>query len=111
MPTLIRRSKWQDKAPPLKLGQAVIVCDPNESRNDWKRGRIIDVVVSNDGQVRSATIQTTSGLFRRLANKIAVLDVIGETHSSHGGEDVNDEASSNKPEPKVATQTSTAVKP
>lgn len=43
LPTLVRRSKWHEKATPLKPEQLVLICDPNKSRNRWKRGRIIDV--------------------------------------------------------------------
>ena len=51
---------------------------------------MVEVVVSSDGQVRSATVKTASGLKRRPACKLAVLDV-GETSLFHGGGNVTDE--------------------
>lgn len=38
-------------------------------------GRIEDVVVAKDGQVRQASVRTSSGLIRRPAHELAALDV------------------------------------
>lgn len=75
LPTLTRRSKWHEKAPELEPGQLVLIVDPNESRNEWKRGRIVEVIRAADGQTRRATVKTSSGLLNRPAYKLAVLNV------------------------------------
>ena len=89
LPNLLKRAKWHDRAPPLEPGQLVMIVDPETSRNDWRRGRIVEVSKSRDGQTRSALVKTTKGILRRSANRLAVLDVTGETRSSfHGGGNV-----------------------
>ncbi|XP_062714068.1 uncharacterized protein LOC134290870 [Aedes albopictus] len=45
----------------------------------WKRGRIINIHLGKDGQPRSATVRTTSGIYERPTTKLAVLDVRRET--------------------------------
>lgn len=91
LPVLGRRCKWQAKAPPLTPGQLVLICDPDAPRNEWKRGVVLEVVLANDGQTRSAKVQTSTGVYRRPAHKLAVLDIVGETPSLHGGGRVVDE--------------------
>uniref|UniRef100_A0A182PWU9 DUF5641 domain-containing protein n=1 Tax=Anopheles epiroticus TaxID=199890 RepID=A0A182PWU9_9DIPT len=57
------------------LDDIVLIADNNLPRNCWPKGRVIEVVRANDGQVRRASVQTTSGIIERPATKIAVLDV------------------------------------
>ena len=52
-------AKGQSNATP-KVGTVVIVND-DEPRNKWRTGRIIDVISSNDGVVRSAVLKLTNG--------------------------------------------------
>ncbi|KAM8718255.1 hypothetical protein ACLKA7_000957 [Drosophila subpalustris] len=63
----------------LEIRDVVIICDENESRGQWKKGRIISVQTVRDGQVRTATVKTETGVLRRPASKLAVLDVVGES--------------------------------
>ncbi|KAM8714715.1 hypothetical protein ACLKA7_001125 [Drosophila subpalustris] len=63
----------------LEIRDVVIICDENESRGQWKKGRIISVQTARDGQVRTATVKTETGVLRRPASKLAVLDVVGES--------------------------------
>ncbi|XP_055622897.1 uncharacterized protein LOC129766397 [Toxorhynchites rutilus septentrionalis] len=74
-PVITRRAKWFRPAKPIKIGDIVIVVDSSFPRNCWPKGRIIAVKASKDGQVRSATVQTESGIYERPAVKLAVLDI------------------------------------
>ncbi|XP_055906424.1 uncharacterized protein LOC129941741 [Eupeodes corollae] len=91
LPTITRRSKWFTPAKPIEVGNIIIIADPNSPRSCWPKGKVIDKKISSDGQVRSATIQTSSGVYERPAVKLAVLDVDGinlvkSTHpSGHTG--------------------------
>lgn len=74
LPTLNRREKWCSPTKPLMVNDIVIVIDPNATRNTWTRGRIVKVNIGRDGQVRSAEVQTKSGIFTRPAVNLAKLE-------------------------------------
>ena len=78
LPCLVKSDKWHKRAPPLQRDQVVYVCDPDLPRSRWQLGRIIQVFTGKDGQTRSALVKTSSGVIRRPANKLAVLEVAGE---------------------------------
>ncbi|XP_062712613.1 uncharacterized protein LOC134289907 [Aedes albopictus] len=75
LPVLTRRSKWFERVKPIQVDDTVIVVDGNSARNEWLKGKIVEIFVAPDGQVRKAKIQTTKGILLRPAAKIAVLDV------------------------------------
>lgn len=60
---------------PIQIGDVVVIVDDQLPRNHWPKGIIVETKISQDGQVRSATVQTKTGILRRPAIKIAVLDV------------------------------------
>lgn len=76
-----RRTKWFEKVKPVEVGDVVILVDPKLPRNTWPKGRIIGIKRGKDGQVRSATIHTCSGIYERPVVKIAVLDVGVKHHT------------------------------
>ncbi|XP_055903410.1 uncharacterized protein LOC129939426 [Eupeodes corollae] len=75
LPELTLRSKWYDPVQPLKIGDIVVLIDKDLPRNNYPKGRIIAVKTSSDGQVRSATIQTSNGIFERPTVKLALLQL------------------------------------
>ncbi|XP_062713779.1 uncharacterized protein LOC134290623 [Aedes albopictus] len=76
LPTITRRNKWFNNVKPIEVNDIVVIVDPQLPRNQWPRGRVIGVTTSADGQVRSATVQTSNGgIYERPAVKLAVLDV------------------------------------
>lgn len=77
LPTLTRRGKWFNRVSPIKVDDIVVVADQDLPRNCWPKGRVVSTNLGKDGQVRSAVIQTKSGILTRPAVKIAVLDVAG----------------------------------
>ncbi|XP_055622976.1 uncharacterized protein LOC129766468 [Toxorhynchites rutilus septentrionalis] len=74
LPEITRRSKWYQKAPPIKDGDIVLIVDADHPRNCWPKGRVIGTS-NKDGQVRRVTIQTAKGVYERPTVKVAVLDV------------------------------------
>lgn len=74
LPQLLTRPKWQEEVSPLQPGDIVIILDPSLPRSQWKMGKINQVFFGRDGQVRSAEVKTSSGLIRRPAVKLAVLN-------------------------------------
>ncbi|XP_053699046.1 uncharacterized protein LOC128746016 [Sabethes cyaneus] len=76
MPTITRRTKWFTPAKPIAVGDIVVIVDPKFHRNHWPKGRVIDTHQAPDGQVRWATVQSTSGgIYERPAVSLAVLDI------------------------------------
>lgn len=75
LPTLTRRTKWCERTDPIKVGDIVVIIDENNHRNCWPKGRVVDVFPGKDGQVRHALVQTSTGIYKRPAVKLAVLDV------------------------------------
>lgn len=79
LPEITRRTKWHSPCSrPLKVGDIVIITDPKLPRNCWPRGKIISTRPSKDGEVRSATVRTSSGVYERPVVKLAVLDIMRE---------------------------------
>ncbi|XP_062698846.1 uncharacterized protein LOC134284222 [Aedes albopictus] len=75
LPSITRRTKWFDPVKPIEAGDIVVIVDPNFPRNCWPKGRVIATKPGVDGQVRSATVLTATGIYERPALKLAVLDV------------------------------------
>ena len=76
LPNITRRTKWFFQVKPLEIDDIVLIVDPNSPPNCWPKGRIIARKLARDGQVRSATVITQSGIYERSAVNLAVLDVI-----------------------------------
>lgn len=74
MPTLCRRTKWLQQSKDLLVDDIVIIVGEDE-RGKWPKGRVLEVIKSRDGKVRSAKVQTATGIYVRPASKLAVLDV------------------------------------
>lgn len=75
LPVLTKRSKWFEPAQPLKPGDLVLLVGDG-ARNEWIRGKIVEVFPGKDGQVRCAKVQTSKGsIVKRPAVKLALLDV------------------------------------
>ncbi|XP_055616565.1 uncharacterized protein LOC129762368 [Toxorhynchites rutilus septentrionalis] len=85
LPTITRRTKWFYPVKPIRIGDVVVIADPNFPRNCWPKGRVVSVKASADGQVRSAVVQTNTGVYERPATKLAVLDVGANGSGSNQG--------------------------
>ncbi|XP_065095610.1 uncharacterized protein LOC135717448 [Ochlerotatus camptorhynchus] len=75
LPSITRRTKWYTEVKPIKINDIVVIVDPKLPRNTWPKGRVIGIKQGSDGQVRSATVQTSGGIYERPTVKLAVLDV------------------------------------
>jgi len=75
LPVLTKRSKWFEDQPSLKIGDIVIIIDDTAPRNLWRRGIVEDVHPGVDKKVRSATVRTSTGTYKRPVAKLARLEV------------------------------------
>ena len=66
---LQQRNKWQRGRRGLKVGDIVLISDANSPRNEWKRGVVTDVFISQDGLVRSVQLR----IGKREDNEASVL--------------------------------------
>lgn len=73
---LQQRSKWKtNTATNLAQGQLVIIREDNLPPLHWLMGRIESVHPGNDGIVRTATVRTASGIFKRATAKLCLLPI------------------------------------
>ncbi|XP_062703946.1 uncharacterized protein LOC134286352 [Aedes albopictus] len=75
LPEITRRTKWYTDTKPIDVNDVVVIVDPKLPRNCWPKGRIICIHPGRDGQPRSATVRTVTGVYERPVVKLAVLDV------------------------------------
>ncbi|XP_062711980.1 uncharacterized protein LOC134289700 [Aedes albopictus] len=75
LPEITKRSKWFCKTAPVAVGDVVVIADPRLPRNCWPKGKVIETHPGKDGEVRSATVRTSTGVYVRAVTKLAVLDV------------------------------------
>lgn len=74
-PTLKHRPKWQCNNPNIKIGDRVMIVDPNLERNTWPIGRVVELYPGKDGKVRVAQVRTEDEykVFKRPVAKLIVL--------------------------------------
>ena len=66
-------SKWHHLTRNIAVGDIVLLREDNTMSNTWPMGRITKVHQGQDGFVRTVTVQTTTGEYRRPVVKIALL--------------------------------------
>ena len=71
--TLQTREKWFKDRPNPEVGDAVILKQKDAKRNQWDVARIVSVSPSADGVVRSCTVRTPKGTYRRPTNLLVPL--------------------------------------
>ncbi|XP_032235493.1 uncharacterized protein LOC116617159 [Nematostella vectensis] len=65
LPTLMERTKWTTVRENLKEGDVVLLADENFRRGEWPLARVMEVLPSSDGRVRSAMVKTVSTVATR----------------------------------------------
>ena len=71
--TLRRYTKWHYSTRNFRIGDLVILRDDNLVSLKWPMGRITGVYPGRDGLIRVVEVKTSSGTYRRLVSKIALL--------------------------------------
>lgn len=77
LPTLMRRTKWHKEEKPVVPGDVVVVIEPNEPRNAWRKGIVVDVHPGPDERVRAVDVKLADGSIKknRSVGRVVVLDV------------------------------------
>lgn len=69
------RKKWQKVEENVRIGQVVLIKDDNLPPSGWQLGKVIELLPSKDGLIRSVVIETasknqTSGVYKRKTTKL-----------------------------------------
>lgn len=72
---LNHRKKWSVESDHPKFGDLVLISDVSVPRNSWPLGRIVELIKSADGVIRSAKVKTSKGEFHRPLTKIIPLEL------------------------------------
>lgn len=71
--TLQNRKKWTSAIPNLQVDTLVLVREDNVSPLNWVLARVVEIHMGKDNLVRSATVKTKTGVFKRPVNKLCPL--------------------------------------
>lgn len=63
--TLMNRYKWNEEKSNLQTDDYVLLVDKNTKPLTWNWGKVVSVQQAADGKVRSATVKTTNGTYKR----------------------------------------------
>lgn len=75
LPDMRQRTKWFEDQRPIAIDDIVILMDENAPRNCWIKGRVEELYPGDDGKVRSVSISTSMGKYKRPVTKLIILDV------------------------------------
>jgi hypothetical protein len=68
-----KRSKWQKVERNTRIGDVVLVTEPNLPRGQWALARVKEIERSRDGLVRSVILTTRTGELRRPIHKLVLI--------------------------------------
>ncbi|KRY26929.1 hypothetical protein T01_2962 [Trichinella spiralis] len=72
--TLSSRGKWRKLQEKPRIGDVVLIIEPNIPRSRAPFGRIVELFCSRDGMARSARLQTARGLVTRSVRSLVLLE-------------------------------------
>lgn len=76
LPVLTKRTKWLQEKKPLKVDDLVLMIEPNKTRQEWPRGKVIKLFYGKDGHTRVADVKQANGkIKRRPIRKLAKIDI------------------------------------
>ena len=73
--TLQQRQKWNRKLPNIKVGELVMLVEPNLARGQWPLGIIEKLKPSSDGLIRSVSVRTAASTYDRPLGKLVKLEL------------------------------------
>ena len=73
LPLLQQRQRWTTLRRNLEVDDIVLVLDEKLPRGSWPLARVVEVIRGSDGNVRSARVQSSSGVYLRPVSKMCLL--------------------------------------
>ena len=74
LPSLISRSKWKNKQRDFRVGDVVLIADPNLARGKWHMGKVSEGYPSQDKLVRVVQVRTKDGTYTRPIHRLCLLE-------------------------------------
>ncbi|KAG5666437.1 hypothetical protein PVAND_014465 [Polypedilum vanderplanki] len=66
LPILTKTTKWfKEISTPLRIGDIVLLIEPNQTRREWQRARVIKIYKSSDKRGRVADVQLQKGKIKK----------------------------------------------
>ncbi|XP_052753091.1 uncharacterized protein LOC128201148 [Galleria mellonella] len=91
LPVLLPRQKWYHDEDSVRVGDLVLVVDPNLPRYSWPVGIIEAVYPGKDGRVRVVDVRSNRGVMKRPVTRVAPFPRVDECRDTDTrGEDVSD---------------------
>jgi hypothetical protein len=76
MPVLTKKVKWLNDDEPLKENDLVLMIEPNMTRREWPRGKVLKLFYGKDKTPRVADVLQASGkVKRRPVRKLAKINI------------------------------------
>ncbi|KAG5666357.1 hypothetical protein PVAND_014391 [Polypedilum vanderplanki] len=78
LPVLTKRTKWfKDISSPLRIGDIVLLIEPDKTRRQWKRARVIKLYKAKDRRSRVADVELPCGTIKegRSIQRLAKLEL------------------------------------
>jgi hypothetical protein len=75
LPTLQKRTRWQNQTDNLQVGDIVQLIDEGFTRGDWPIGRVVETHPGEDRKVRVVTVQTRGRQLKRPITKVARIEI------------------------------------
>ncbi|XP_073962014.1 uncharacterized protein [Choristoneura fumiferana] len=73
LPTLLPRQKWTSERRALRIGDYVLLVEPNLERGSWRHGVVSATLPGDDGRIRVVDVRTRTGTLRRPVTRVALL--------------------------------------
>jgi hypothetical protein len=77
LPILTKRVKWLKDDEPMKVNDLVLIIEPNQTRREWQRGKVVKIYKSKDRRTRVADVLRHDGVLKvaRSVQKLAKIKI------------------------------------
>ena len=89
LPSLMSRSKWRQKQRDFRVGDVVLIAEPNVARGKWHMGTVSEVHPSRDQMVRVVQVKTKDGVYTRPIHRLCLLESVDNEQDLIGDQPIN----------------------
>ena len=73
LPMLAGRKKWFQQHRDFRIGDVVLVVDPEQPRGRWPLGRIVEIFPGADGHVRAVSVRIGQSVLKRSITRLCLI--------------------------------------
>ena len=70
---LAGRKKWFQQHRDFRIGDVVLVVDPEQPRGRWPLGRIVEIFPGADGHVRAVSVRIGQSVLKRSITRLCLI--------------------------------------